>query len=120
MLSRELGAGNQLRLVSGEEEANLGHRTKGTISGELPPDTTSRLGVTLASDLLVTGSYAVIGAGKSEKVRLDARVQDSRSGHILSEAAGTSSLQEVLPLVSEIGSEVRGGGGFPAVTGDEF
>jgi len=120
MLSKELGAGGQLRLVSGEEVANLGHRTDWTISGELTPDRTSRLGATLASDLLVTGSYTVIGAGKSEKVRLDARVQDSRSGHILSEAAGTSSLQEVLPLVSEIGSKLRRDLALPAVTGDEF
>jgi eukaryotic-like serine/threonine-protein kinase len=120
MLSKELEAGDQLRLVSGEEVANLGHRTDWTISGELTPDTTSRLGAILASDLLVTGSYAVIGAGKSEKVRLDARVQDSRSGRILSEAAGTSSLQEVLPLVSEIGSKLRGDLALPAVTGDEF
>jgi DNA-binding winged helix-turn-helix (wHTH) protein/tetratricopeptide (TPR) repeat protein len=120
MLSKELGAGDQLRLVSGEEVANLGHRTDWTISAELTPDTTSRLGATLASDLLVTGSYTVLGAGKSEKVRLDARVQDSRSGHILSEAAGTSSLQEVLPLVSEIGSKLRGDLALPAVTGDEF
>ena len=120
MLSKELGAGGQLRLVSGEEVANLGHRTDWTISGELTPDTASRLGATLASDLLVTGSYTVIGAGKSEKVRLDARVQDSRSGHILSEAAGTSSLGEVLPLMSEIGSKLRGNLALPAVTGDEF
>ncbi len=120
MLSRELGAGDQLRLVSGEDVANLGHKTDWTISGRLTPDTTSRLGATLASDLLVTGSYTVIGAGKSEKVRLDARVQDSRSGHILSEAAGRSSLQEVLPLVSEIGSKLRGDLALPAVTGDEF
>ena len=120
MLSKELGAGGQLRLVSGEEVANLGHRTDWTISGELTPDTASRLGATLASDLLVTGSYTVIGAGKSEKVRLDARVQDSRSGHVLSEAAGTSSLSEVLPLVSEIGSKLRRDLALPAVTGDEF
>jgi DNA-binding winged helix-turn-helix (wHTH) protein/tetratricopeptide (TPR) repeat protein len=120
MLSKELGAGGQLRLVSGDEVANLRHRTDWTISGELTPDTASRLGATLASDLLVTGSYTVIGGGKSEKVRLDARVQDSRSGHILSEAAGTSSLQEVLPLVSEIGSKLRRDLALPAVTGDEF
>ncbi|MFZ0805748.1 MAG: tetratricopeptide repeat protein [Candidatus Sulfotelmatobacter sp.] len=120
MLSKELGAGGQLRLVSGEEVANLGHRTDWTISGKLTPDTTSRLGAALASDLLVTGSYTVISAGKSEKVRLDARVQDSRSGHVLSEAAGTSSLQEVLPLVSEIGSKLRRDLALPAVTGDEF
>ena len=120
MLSKELGAGGQLRLVSGEEVANLGHRTDWTISGKLTPDTTSRLGAALASNLLVTGSYTVISAGKSEKVRLDARVQDSRSGHVLSEAAGTSSLQEVLPLVSEIGSKLRRDLALPAVTGDEF
>ncbi|MGC2473174.1 MAG: tetratricopeptide repeat protein [Candidatus Sulfotelmatobacter sp.] len=117
MLSKELGAGGQLRLVSGDEIANL---RDWPISGELTPDTASRLGATLASDLLVTGSYTVIGAGKSEKVRLDARVQDSRSGHTLSEAAGTSSLSEVLPLVSEIGSKLRGDLALPAVTGDEF
>ncbi len=120
MLSKELAAGGQLRLVSGEEVANLGHRTDWTIPGKLTPDTTSRLGATLASDLLVTGSYTVIGAGKSEKVRLDARVQDSRNGHVLSEAAGTSSLQEVLPLVSQIGSKLRGDLALPAVTGHEF
>ena len=118
MLSNELGAGDQLRIVSGEEVANLGHRTDW--SGELTPDTTSRLGATLASDLLVTGSYTVTGAGKSETVRLDARVQDSRSGHILSEAAGTSSLQKVLPLVGEIGSKLRRDLALPAITGDEF
>jgi DNA-binding winged helix-turn-helix (wHTH) protein/tetratricopeptide (TPR) repeat protein/TolB-like protein len=120
MLSTELAAGNQLRLVSGEEIANARHGTEWPTADSLGQDSASRLGSALSSDLLVTGSYTVIGSGQSAQVRLDARLQDAHNGHIITEAAGTSTAQDIFPLVSHVGSRLREELALPGITGDQF
>lgn len=61
MLSTELAAGDQLRLVSGEDVAQLRMVIPWTQTGSLGQETTSRIGASLNGDLLVLGSYASVG-----------------------------------------------------------
>src|SRR2546425_1080179 len=58
MLSTELAAGEKLRIVPGEEIANLRALSPWSQTDTLERSTTSRIGTALNSDLLVLGSYA--------------------------------------------------------------
>ncbi len=103
MLSTELSAGDSLRLVSGEDVANLRLSSPWPESDSLDQQTTTRLGNALNTDLLVLGSYAVV----SHHLRVDARLQDVKTGEILSEVAETGSPDDIFRLVSGIGGRLR-------------
>ena len=64
MLSTELAGGEQLRLVSGEDVANLRNISPWSQTDSLDQATTSRIGSALSSDLLVLGSYTRISNNK--------------------------------------------------------
>ena len=61
MLSTELAGGEQLRLVSGEEVANLRIANPWSQTDTLDQATTARIGTALSSDLLLLGSYMNLG-----------------------------------------------------------
>src|SRR5579862_6349207 len=107
MLSTELAVDNRLRLVSGEEIAQIRLTAPWTSSDSLKSETTARLGTALNSDYLVTGTYAVVGKGGNQKLRLDARLQEAGTGRILAEIAETGTESDLFPLVQHIGDHLR-------------
>ncbi len=113
MLSTELAAGEKLRLVSGEDVANLRLSSPWPSTDTLDQKTTARIGGTLNSDLLVLGSYTTVGRPDREQLRLDVRLQSAKTGEILSEIAEIGSRQDVLQLVSAIGEKLRSRLGVP-------
>ena len=115
MLATELALGDRLRLVSGEDVANLRMASPWPVGGTLSPATTERIGLALGGDLLVLGSYATAGLGERTRLRLDARLQDARTGEILLETAETGDSQELFPLVSRLGAKLRERLGVSAV-----
>src|SRR5579863_662111 len=60
MLGTELAGGGQLRLVSGEDIANLRHTSAWPQADSLDQETAARIGKALDSDFLVLGSYTTI------------------------------------------------------------
>ena len=117
MLSTELAAGDRLRIVSGEDVANLRASSPWSQTDTLGQLTTSRIGTALDSDLLVLVSYAAVGKAGSRQLRLDARLQDARTGEILEEAAETGSDQNPFEIVSRVGGRMRDRLGMPAPMG---
>ena len=113
MLSTELSGGDKLRLIPGEDVANLRLASPWSPTDTLDQKTTARIGATLNSDLLVLGSYTVVGNSGRGKVRLDVRLQNAPSGEILTEIAETGSTQELFRLVSEVGEKLRERLGVP-------
>jgi eukaryotic-like serine/threonine-protein kinase len=107
MLSTELAAGEKLRLVSGEEIANLRTASSWSQTDTLDRGTTARIRSALNSDVLVLGSYMVIGAADRGQVRLDVRMQDGKTGEILTEIAEVGKTQDFFRLVSRIGAQLR-------------
>jgi len=77
MLSTELAAGEKLRLVSGEDVANLRLSSPWSETDTLGQETTARIGTALNSDVLVLGSYTSIGRPERRQLRLDVRLQDA-------------------------------------------
>ena len=107
MLCTELAAGEKLRLVSGEDVANLRIAAPWPAADTLDRVTSSRLGDALNSDVLVLGSYMLIGSTDDGQLRLDVRMQDGKTGEILSEVAEAGGTKEMFRLVSQIGTRLR-------------
>lgn len=115
MLSTELAGGEQLRLVSGEDVANLRIASPWSQADSLDQATTSRIGVALSSDLLVLGSYTTIHMTKHARVRLDVRMQDARTGEIMADFAEAGGTEDLFRMVFSVGARLRNRLGVPEV-----
>ncbi len=113
MLSTELAAGEQLRMVSGEDVANLRVTSPWSQTDTLDRGTTSRVGSALGTDLLVLGSYTTIGKPDRGQLRLDVRLQDATTGEILAEIAEIGSTEDLFRLVARAGEKLRDRLGVP-------
>jgi len=107
MLSTELAAGEKLRLVSGEDVANLRLSSPWSQTDTLGQETTARIGTALNSDVLVLGSYTSIGRPERRQLRLDVRLQDARTGEIRAEVAEIGSSENFFQLISRVGVKLR-------------
>jgi len=119
MLSTELATGEKLRLVSGEEVANLRISSPWPQTGTLGRETTARIGTALNSDVLVLGSYTAIGKKDRGQLRLDVTLQNARTGEVLSQIAQTSSSDDLLQVTSDTGARLRERLGVPGVSDSE-
>lgn len=107
MLTTELGAGGNLRAVSGEEVtrmiADLGLPNADSYGGE----TLERIAKILGVGNIVTGSYLAPGTGQ---VRLDLRLQNARTGETVDTISVTGNGEQVsdlVQLVNRAGGELR-------------
>ncbi|HKW25267.1 MAG TPA: tetratricopeptide repeat protein [Terriglobales bacterium] len=106
MLSTELAAGEQLRMVSGEDVARMKAELPWRDTDSVAKDTAARIRQDLGSDLLVAGSYAVVGR-QQRQLRLDLRLQDARTGEILFEISETGTEDDLFELVAKAGTRLR-------------
>jgi DNA-binding winged helix-turn-helix (wHTH) protein/tetratricopeptide (TPR) repeat protein len=119
MLSTELATGEKLRLVTGEEVANLRISSPWSQASTLSRETAARVGTALNSDVLVLGSYTAIGKADRGQLRLDVALQDVRTGEVLSQIAQTSSSDDLFRATSDIGARLRERLGVPAISDTE-
>lgn len=113
MLSTELAGGEQLRLVSAEDVANLHTYSPWASADSLSQQTTERIGKALATDLIVLGSYAAVGKPDHGQLRVDVRLQDCKSGEVISEIAEIGAAEDLFGIVSRIGGKMRNRLGLP-------
>lgn len=116
MFSTELGQGDKLRVVPGEDVAHLRLFAPWPQTATLGHDTTSRIGLALNTDLLVLGSYATVGTPGHRQIRLDVRLQDAATGDLLKEVAQTGHEDDLFRLGSDLCSELRTRLGLPYKT----
>ena len=119
MMSTELAGGGALRLVSGQDVANLRHSAPWPQTDTLDQQTSARVGTALNSDVLVLGSYATVGNSEGGLLRFDVRLQDAKSGEILTETSETGNVQDLFPIVSSIGGKLRDWLGVPRLESQE-
>jgi DNA-binding winged helix-turn-helix (wHTH) protein/tetratricopeptide (TPR) repeat protein len=116
MLSTELAAGDKLRLVSGEDVAHLRMLAPWMQAGTLAQDTSSRIGISLSTDVLVLGSYASVSKAGKRQLRVDVRLQDASSGNVMTEVAETDNQENLFHLASVVGARLREKLGLPGST----
>jgi len=106
MLNTELAAGERLRTISGENVSRMKRDLALTDTDSYASDTLARIRQNLSSDVVVFGSYVVVPDKGGAKIRVDLRVQDTRTGEtaLVSEVGDESDLLE---LVARAGAKLR-------------
>ncbi len=107
MLSTELAAGGELRLVSGEDVARAKRELSLAEEDTLAKPTLQRLHTNPGADLVVLGSYTLLPRDGKNRIRLDVRLQDTGSGETIAEEAFTGNEDNLFELASQAGVRLR-------------
>ena len=107
MLTTELIAGDSVRAIAGENVARMKVELKLIDTDTYAPDTLGRIRSNLGADLIMLGSYVVIGDAGHRSLRLDVRVQDTRAGGRVASISDSGGEDNLPDLVSRIGSRLR-------------
>ncbi|HZQ24883.1 MAG TPA: protein kinase [Terriglobales bacterium] len=107
MLSTELAAGEQVRTIPGENIARMKHDLALEDADSFGQETLEKIRKHLGTDLVVLGSYLVMGNAAGGKLRLDFRLQDAVAGETIASVSETGTEGELLDLVSRSGIEIR-------------
>jgi eukaryotic-like serine/threonine-protein kinase len=103
MMSTELAAGGELRVIPGENVARIKRDLALSEADSFGQETLSGIRSRLGSDLVVLGSYLESGG----KLRLDIRIQDTRSGETVASFSESAAPSQLLDLVSRTGADTR-------------
>src|SRR5262249_4464612 len=115
-LATELSAGDQLRTVPAENIARMKMELQLPELDSLGPDSLARIQKNLGSDLVIAGSYAMLGKEAAGQIRLDVRLLDARSGETLFATSERGTEADLFSLVSRAGENLRGKLGVRRVT----
>ena len=106
-LTTELGAGGEVRAVPSESVAQARSELGIDQVTTLGPETLGRLRDLLATDLVVLGSYTVLGEGTETTIRLDTRVQDVHADEIVILQSVTGSRGDLASIAIGAAGEIR-------------
>lgn len=107
MLNTELAASADLRLVSGEDVADVKRDLGLPEEDTLSRATLLRLRRSLGADVIVLGSYALLPDNGKDRLRLDIRMQDTAVGETLAQEAFTGDENELFDLADRAGGRLR-------------
>lgn len=107
MLSTELAAGGQLRIIPGEDISRV-KRELSLKPGESLSQTTLRhLQSEPGADLVVVGAYTSMHDHGKDRLRLDLQLQDTASGSMVAERAFTEDEDRLFDLAAAAGARLR-------------
>jgi tetratricopeptide (TPR) repeat protein/DNA-binding winged helix-turn-helix (wHTH) protein len=115
-LTTELSAGEQLRTISAESIARMKIELSVPDADGLGQDSLARIGKDLGTDLVVVGSYASLGKDAGGRIRVDLRLQDTRTGDAIDALSETGTESGLFDLVAHAGARLRSDLGVSAVT----
>jgi tetratricopeptide (TPR) repeat protein len=104
MLTTELGAGEQLRTVAGENVAQMKANLALPDADSYGRETLAKIRDNLHADEVVVGSYVPLG---KDQIRLDLRLQDAVAGETLASVSAKGREDQIDDLVSRAGAELR-------------
>jgi serine/threonine protein kinase/tetratricopeptide (TPR) repeat protein len=107
MLGAELAAGQQLRIVPGENVARMKLDLSLVPANSYGQDTLTKIRNQLNTDMVVLGSYLALGKEAAGKVRVELQLQDTKSGETLSAISQDGTEAELAELVSRSGANLR-------------
>jgi eukaryotic-like serine/threonine-protein kinase len=118
-LTTELTAGEQVRAIPAESIARMKMEMALPQVDSLGPESLVRIRKNLGTDYVVAGSYALLGDEANGPLRLDLRLQDTRSAETVGAISETGTAERLLDLVSRAGERLREKLGVRAVTREE-
>jgi eukaryotic-like serine/threonine-protein kinase len=107
MVSADLAAGQKLRLIPGENVARMKSDLNLPAADSYSTDTLKTIRRHLSSDMVVLGSYLAIAENGTEKIRVNLKVQDARTGEIIAVVSEDGTEGDLAQLVSRGGDNVR-------------
>ncbi|PTL76424.1 tetratricopeptide repeat protein [Vitiosangium sp. GDMCC 1.1324] len=108
MLTAELAAGEDLRMVAGETVVRMKRELSLADSDSLAPDTLSRIRTHLGADFVVLGSYLALPEETGGQLSLQLRLQDATTGEEVAILKETGTQAGILELVARMGDRLRG------------
>jgi len=118
-ITTELSAGGQLRTIPAESITRMKIELSLSDQDSLEHGILTRIGKDLGTDLVVVGSYASLGKDAGGQIRLDLRVQDTRTGEAIDALSETGTESRLFDLVAHAGARLRSDLGISAVTGQQ-
>lgn len=119
ILTTELSAGANLRVVSGENVARA-RQTLGLPYSESGEGADfERLRTLLGADLAVVGSYSFVGSGADQRIRLELRVLKLPEGVAVASLTETGTEQQLFDLVTAAGKDLRRSLGLNSLSPEE-
>lgn len=115
-LTTELAAGEELRTISSESVARMRIELSQPDVDSLGKDSLARIGKNLGTDFVVVGSYASLRQASGGQMRLDLRLQDTRTGETIDAVSETGTESRLFDLVSQAGEHLRTRLGVQEVT----
>jgi len=119
MLSTDLASGGQLRTITGEDVARVKIALSLPDTDSFAKDTLGRLRRNLGADLVVVGSYVILGKGEAGQLRVDLHLQDTASGDTIATVSETGATNNLFDLVERGGRAVREKLGVGQLSADE-
>src|SRR5215475_12893346 len=107
MLTTELAAGEQLRMISGENVAQTKINLSLPDADSYGPDTLQRLHQNMGADYVVAGSYIALGAQSGARIRVDLRLQDAAKRDTIAAVSETGTEADIFELATAAGAELR-------------
>jgi DNA-binding winged helix-turn-helix (wHTH) protein/tetratricopeptide (TPR) repeat protein len=118
-LTTELTAGDQVRAIPAESVARMKMELSLPEVDSLGRESLIRIRKNLGTDFVVAGSYALLGKMGDGPLRLDLRLQDTRTGETIGAISEAGTEAHLLDLVSRAGERLREKLGVRAVTREE-
>lgn len=119
VLTAELSASGQVRLLSGEEVARMRRELSLPEEEGFARETLGRIRAHSLVDLVLTGTYLAIGAAGAATLRLDLSLRDAGSGETVAHVTEVGSEQDLLALLSRVGSALRQNLGLEPLTPEQ-
>jgi eukaryotic-like serine/threonine-protein kinase len=107
MLNTELASDGVLRMVPGEDIAQVKRELPLPDEDSLAKATLQRLRINPGADVVVLGSYTLLSGNGDKRIRLDVRVQDTVRGETISEQSFTGSEAKLFELATQAGRALR-------------
>jgi tetratricopeptide (TPR) repeat protein len=121
MLASELSAGGRVRTLPGENVARMKNDLALGDTETLGASSLGRIRAHSGADVVVLGSYAVVGREEARRIRVDLRLQETGGGETLAAITETGGEDEIFELVARAGARLRHGLGVgdlsPSQTG---
>jgi len=118
LLTTEMGVGEELRTLGGHEVARV-RRDMGPWDGDPTTEIVARLHRQLGADLVVAGSYSIVGAPADGLLRVDLRLLDASTGEVVEESGATGTLRQLFELLERAGDTLRVAAGVGTLSPSE-
>jgi len=118
-LTTELRAGEHLRTIPVQRVAQMEVELALSSLDPTASQGLKRIGNNLGTELVVLGSYAVLGESPGGQIRLDLRLLEVQSGEALAVLSETGSEADLSRLVSRAGARLRSRLDLPPISREE-